>query len=379
MKKREIMLAFISTLSAFVGAELLLSVGDRFFRFTDTYAHESRNNSNIELHDLEHHFCSSPKKMYIENESVRYREQPNHQYFEFKNDSVSLFEFNEHGFRGSWANNKANAIVLGDSFVRGTLADKTETIPAFLDRWSDTTQYVNLGTSGHGTLQHYLTYQEFETEFNPDFVVLVLFIGNDLRDNVEFRSWQQADISVEQKQTPLSKLKATLRDAGFYKLTTGKLVKKARTKSTLTAQPSALEVSLLHESLESLSLHLRKTNTPLIVGLLPNLIEFTPAELLKISPTEYGDTVRELIDGLSAELNFSVVDLKSSLVQASAKSGIPVNKYYGWPDAHLVEIGYYEIARSLAITINNLGLDNLNIEQHFLDKTDYRPETVTCP
>ena len=380
MKKKEITLIFVSTLTAFVAAELLLSLGDRFFRLTDTYAHESRNNSNIELHDTEHHFCNTPKKMYIENELVRYREQPNHQYFEFKNDSVSFFEFNEHGFRGNWiSNTDRNAIVLGDSFVRGTLADNTETIPAFLDRWSETTQYVNLGTSGHGPLQHYLTYQEFESEFNPEFVLLVLFIGNDLRDNVEFRNWQQADVSVKKKQSPFSRLKGTLRSAGFYNLTIGKLVKKARTQSTLTAQPTALELHLLQESLELLSLHLSKTNTPLIVGLLPNLIEFTSPDLLEVSPTEYGDTAREFVAGLSTELDFSIVDLKSSLVQSSAESGTPVNEYYGWPDAHLVEIGYYEIARSLATTINNLGLDNLDIEKNFIDKTNYKPETVSCP
>ena len=111
--------------------------------------------------------------MYIDHDVVRFREQPNHTYFEFKNEIVSLLEFNEYGFRGDWTSSaKTTAVVLGDSFVRGTLADNTETLPAFLDRWSERSQYVNLGTNGHGTLQHYLTYLEFEGELEPAFVIL---------------------------------------------------------------------------------------------------------------------------------------------------------------------------------------------------------------
>ena len=170
-------------------AEILLQLVD----YPDTRkSYYSRHVAGLPLHDSQHHFCYGPKYWRRYDKTVVRREYANQQYFEFRNEVVSLHTLNQFGFRGGgWDElgiDQTGIIVIGDSFVRGTLADDTETIPAFLDSWYRDLTFFNFGIGGHGPLQYFLTYEKYGNAVAHDIVILVLYLQNDAYDVREFES-----------------------------------------------------------------------------------------------------------------------------------------------------------------------------------------------
>lgn len=99
-------------------------------------------------------------------------------------DGHRLYTTNERGFRDTYNSGQKTAIVLGDSFTYGILADEGAQYPYLLDRWSANRSFRNYGVVGYGTGQELLVYRNVSDRVNHDLVVLGYYYGNDPKNNV---------------------------------------------------------------------------------------------------------------------------------------------------------------------------------------------------
>jgi len=75
---------------------------------------------------------------------------------------------------------KYTVLAIGDSFTFGMETNDTATWPYLLEERDPRLQVINLGVSGYGVDQMYITLRETIADYAPDAVV-VAFIGDDLR------------------------------------------------------------------------------------------------------------------------------------------------------------------------------------------------------
>lgn len=77
-------------------------------------------------------------------------------------------------------------LVLGDSYVEAVQVDARQTLTARLEAalgGDGRTEVINAGVGGFGTGQEWLFFREEGYRYQPDVVVVVFFIGNDVRNN----------------------------------------------------------------------------------------------------------------------------------------------------------------------------------------------------
>lgn len=83
---------------------------------------------------------------------------------------------------------KRRVVILGDSQAWGDGVGDGETFASLLD--DDETEIVNLAVIGYGTDQQLLTFEREGAAYRPDVVVILTYLGNDLRDNVSTGTMQ---------------------------------------------------------------------------------------------------------------------------------------------------------------------------------------------
>ena len=84
--------------------------------------------------------------------------------------------------------------VVGDSFIEAFHVEKSNAIGPIIESWLNnncnsipedyTFEVLSFGASGWGTGQMYLTIREEVILYEPDYVVLAFFPGNDLKNNI---------------------------------------------------------------------------------------------------------------------------------------------------------------------------------------------------
>lgn len=88
--------------------------------------------------------------------------------------------------------------VMGDSFVEAMQLPLEKTFPALMERQvaecvGKPVEALNFGVTGYGTAQELLAYRHRAAAFAPEVVVLVVFAGNDLYNNVRALNPTNAD------------------------------------------------------------------------------------------------------------------------------------------------------------------------------------------
>jgi hypothetical protein len=78
-------------------------------------------------------------------------------------------------------------MVLGDSIVSGLQVKAEANFTVLLEdllnsRGAGAYQTINLGVDGYSPIRYYLAYQVFKERFDPDIVIVVLYLGNDFSD-----------------------------------------------------------------------------------------------------------------------------------------------------------------------------------------------------
>lgn len=105
---------------------------------------------------------------------------------------------NKYGFRDiNWALEKpaqtVRIAVLGDSFVEGNQVAKGKRLTELLQSRLESQatfdghkiEVMNFGMSGYGTAQELMTFRHEVKKFKPDYVIVGLLTGNDIRNNSE--------------------------------------------------------------------------------------------------------------------------------------------------------------------------------------------------
>lgn len=105
----------------------------------------------------------------------------------------STVKMNSHGFRDreyTYEKKKDvfRVVILGDSMTEARQVELDKTYHAILEEKLNSgnnkkIEVINLGVSGFGTAQEYLTLKHYGLKYQPDFVILAFFIGNDISDN----------------------------------------------------------------------------------------------------------------------------------------------------------------------------------------------------
>lgn len=79
-------------------------------------------------------------------------------------------------------------LLLGDSFVEAVQVEATQTVAARLEvalqaQSSRRVEVINAGVAGYGTGQEMLLFEQEGAKYDPQVVVVVVFLGNDIGDN----------------------------------------------------------------------------------------------------------------------------------------------------------------------------------------------------
>jgi hypothetical protein len=114
-----------------------------------------------------------------------------HYHYRLPKDVVSV-AYNSRGFRDTehaYARPAATQriVVLGDSFMEAYSVELEEAfhkqLEAALGSRGRSVEVINLGVGGYGTLQEYLMFMHEGRRYEPDYVLLAFYPGNDLRNN----------------------------------------------------------------------------------------------------------------------------------------------------------------------------------------------------
>ncbi len=102
---------------------------------------------------------------------------------------------NSHGWRSlyEFGNDpeRYQVIIVGDSFAFGDEVDDSDTWPHLLQQLDERLNVINMGVTGYGIDQMYLTLSEATDEFAPQ-LTIAAFIGDDLnRSLLDFRDYKK--------------------------------------------------------------------------------------------------------------------------------------------------------------------------------------------
>jgi len=165
MKKSKALI--INLILLFVVCLIFLSALEIFLRVTE----EKEKASELLIFDNETLYLMKPKLYYhvIERE-LDYSVKTN-------NDGFRDIDFENYLYK--------NKIILnlGDSMTYGKGVEVNETFSDLIEEQTDYS-VLNLGLSGFTTFQEYYIGKRYSEEFHPDIIILNIFYGNDLAENV---------------------------------------------------------------------------------------------------------------------------------------------------------------------------------------------------
>lgn len=85
---------------------------------------------------------------------------------------------------------KKRIVVLGDSFTSGLEVDGKEVFTGVMeDRMLSDVEVLNFGVNGYGPAQEFLMLRERALRFNPDIVIMVVYVRNDFDDVTGAFDW----------------------------------------------------------------------------------------------------------------------------------------------------------------------------------------------
>jgi lysophospholipase L1-like esterase len=103
------------------------------------------------------------------------------------------YRMDSRGFRnqGPWPD-RADIVVVGDSWVFSYGVNDSEAWPGLLERELRAGRVLNLGLSGFAPEQYTRVYEKLGIPLRPRVLLYGLFPGNDIRDSRDFEEWVEA-------------------------------------------------------------------------------------------------------------------------------------------------------------------------------------------
>lgn len=100
---------------------------------------------------------------------------------------------------GPKAANERRVVILGDSLVLSVQVQQSQTFAELLERdlnagaQATTWRVINAGVQGYGPVDEWLFYKHVVDAFEPDLVLIMVFVGNDAVEAYDKRTWIDAD------------------------------------------------------------------------------------------------------------------------------------------------------------------------------------------
>ncbi|MBM5816191.1 MAG: SGNH/GDSL hydrolase family protein [Cyanobacteria bacterium K_Offshore_surface_m2_239] len=361
--------------------------------------------AKLALHDEEHHFCKGPKDRVVADRFREFIERPNSEYFEYRNGEAKLHSYNEYGYRvneRSWSQRtdlKALSKVVwvfGDSFVRGSLADNTETIPAYLTRMSkDGIYFINFGTGGYGYINSHRTLLWAQKNL-PHKPTAILFFGhaNDIQDDLraEARLKSFARVSTFDEGDKASGKAASPQSAAIERpaLQASQEVPWLRSRLDSMIWLKAMLLDRVTITKRSAEYKKSLTNHERFLKLAQSI---TPHVYVYYIPSLYPDQIHSykkqdtlnlnLLQTASKKADLPLLYLSHGTLVDASKSFRPevsgIADLYGHLDLHLNERGYFAVSLVVAKQLEQLQDIHFSLPAQPPDQTKYSQQMERCP
>jgi hypothetical protein len=295
-------------------------------------------------------FCQGASQRYQQHPVFRKAEIPESVYFEHNGERWSIHLNNDLGFRDVFDSGDRHAIILGDSFTRGTSLHEHQTIPYLLDLWTPDVAFHSFGIGGSGTVDAYRVYQAIGQHWDHRLVVLNYFLGNDLRNNLagdveldgdEEQQAQLGDVPMESAaKSLLTRAHRSIRaHSQVYNLayTSAKIIAGGRRGDQLPPAEFETAARITRRVLLSLGRAAGRNDADLLIVIIPSWNEIT-----EVGAEDLPEVQREMIGQVADEIdNVFVLDLSAEI------RGLGARQVYGQVDKHLNPFGAYTAARSI--------------------------------
>jgi hypothetical protein len=295
-------------------------------------------------------FCQGDRERYREDPVFRKAEIPSSVYFEDNGEGWTIHLNNERGFRDIFDSGDQHAIILGDSFTRGTSVSDHQTIPYLLDLWTPEVAFHSFAIGGSGTADAYRAYQAVAKDYDHRLVILDYFLGNDLRNNlagdVALKSGDGEEVELGEVQMAsapkrlLIKYHRLLRGhSHVYNLayTSAKILVSGRKGEQLPPDQLALGAEITKGLLLSLGREAAHNGADLLIVIIPSW-----NEIMEVGAEDDPAMQRQLIGQVARELdNVFVLDLTDQVRALGAR------KAYGRVNKHFSPQGYYLAAKAI--------------------------------
>jgi hypothetical protein len=295
-------------------------------------------------------FCQGPTQRYRQDPVFRKAEIPGSVYFEHNGERWSIHLNNDRGFRDVFDSGNQHAIILGDSFTRGTSLHDHQTIPYLLDLWTPEIAFHNFAIGGSGTADAYRAYQAVANEWDHRLVVLDYFLGNDLRNNlagdVELEGDDDFAVQLGEVAVAGAPERALIRAHRFMRANShvynlayasAKIMRTGRRGKELAPDRFDLGAEITKGLLLSFGREAAKNHADLLIVVIPSW-----NEIMEVGAEDRPERQRELINEVAAELdNVYVLDLSEEI------RGLGARRVYGEVDKHFNAFGAYTAAGSI--------------------------------
>ena len=294
-------------------------------------------------------FCEGSSQRYRQDAVFRKAEIPNSVYFEHNGEQWSVHLNNDRGFRDVFDSGDEHAIILGDSFTRGTSLHNHQTIPYLLDLWTPAIAFHSFAIGGSGTADALRAYQAVGSDWDHRLVVLDYYLGNDLRNNLAGAvdlEGDDADVQLGEVELASAPERALTRAHRFmransrvYNLayTSAKIMTRGRRGDELPPEEIDLGAEITEGLLLSLGREAANHDADLLIVIIPSW-----NEIMNLGGEDRPDLQRALIAEVADQLpNVHVLDLSDEIRALGAR------RAYGQVDKHFNAFGAYTAARSI--------------------------------
>jgi len=295
-------------------------------------------------------FCEGPSQRYRQDPVFRKAEIPGSVYFEHNGERWSIHLNNDRGFRDVFDSGDEHAIILGDSFTRGTSLHDHQTIPYLLDLWTPEIAFHSFAIGGSGTADALRAYQAVAGDWDHDLVVLNYYLGNDLRNNlagdVDLEGDDVDDVQLGEVELAGAPERALVRAHRFMRASShvynlayasAKIVTTGRRGQELSAARFNLGAEITKGLLLALGREAAKNDADLLIVVIPSWNEITA-----LGAEDHPELQRALIGEVAGQLDkVHVLDLSEEIRRLGAR------RVYGQVDKHFNAFGAYVAASAI--------------------------------
>ena len=280
-------------------------------------------------------------------------------------------QYDARGFRNPATLDRADVVIVGDSFVHGVFVPQAELVASRLGQLLGTPVY-NLAQVGYGPQQEAAVVRRFALPLQPRVIVWVFYEGNDLRDISAFHEFQKDYAATVEKRHNVVARSFTRNLLAALGTLAGKAHESAVPRSALWHHGTSseriyfleraheidatdkMELAQFHDLLDGAATAAARQGAQLILAYAPTKFRVlhdmidVPAnsELTRWRLSDLPERLADLAHRLSTPVPF--VDLTPGLVEMARRGTLP----FFADDTHWSPAGHDAVARELAAFIS---------------------------